>query len=546
MEILVLSSLEKVFSDEKPSAPQFKSFSMLKNERSSFQVAFCTEKDCSVSFELKGKLAPHSKAYFVKEIPVGLACNEGSDDFYLRKESGNYPDCLVPVEKELTVRGGKWHSLWIEVSPDGDCLGKSVLSVEFKEDGAEQTACEIEIDVINASLPEQELIYTNWYHSDCLCNYYGVEPFSDEYWRINRNFIKTAAEHGMNCILTPLFTPPLDTMVGGERKTVQLVKVRRNGGKYYFDFKNLKKWIDMCRECGIEYFEMSHLFTQWGAKHAPKIVALDGKGREKKIFGWTTRTSSKAYDDFLRQFAAALVKVIDGEGLRDKCFFHVSDEPNINHLETYKRRAKLIKEIFPGFRVIDALSDFDFYSKRLVEQPIPAEDHIPEFAGKVPELWTYYCCGHDKHYVPNRFLAMPSLRNRVIGILIYKYDIKGFLQWGYNFYNSRFSIRSIDPFKITDADGAFPSGDAFIVYPGEDGEPLESLRLKVLYDGFEDLRALRLLESLIGREKVLEFIDKDLFKPLTFMEYPHENDWLLETREKINRMIEEKRNADNI
>ena len=50
---------------------------------------------------------------------------------------------------------------------------------------------------------------------------------------------------------------------------------------------------------------------------------------------------------------------------------------------------------------------------------------------------------------------------------------------------------------------------------------------------------LKLLESKIGREKVLEFIDKDLFKPLTFMEYPHENEWLLETREKINRMIKE-------
>ena len=52
MDILVLSSLEKVFSDERPSAPEFKSFSMLKNERSSFQVAFCTEKDENVTFEI--------------------------------------------------------------------------------------------------------------------------------------------------------------------------------------------------------------------------------------------------------------------------------------------------------------------------------------------------------------------------------------------------------------------------------------------------------------------------------------------------------------
>lgn len=537
MEILVLSSLEKVFLDEKNNAPEIKSFSMLKNEKASFQIAFCSEKDTSVSFEFGGKLASKIKAYIVKSVPVGLACFDSADDFYLRKASGDYPDCLVPINGEAQIKKDKWYSLWVEISPEGEGCGKSVVTVDII--GDETVRAEVEIEVIDAELPKQELIYTNWYHSDCICNYYGIEPFSDEYWRINKNFIKTAAEHGMNCILTPLFTPPLDTKVGGERKTVQLVKVRHHGGKYYFDFHNLRKWISMCRECGIEYFEMSHFFTQWGAKHAPKIVALDRKGREKKIFGWATRTSSKAYDDFLRQFAAALIKVLESEGIREKCFLHVSDEPSLRNLETYKRRAKLIKEIFPGFKVIDALSDFDFYEKGAVENPIPAENHIAPFAGKVPELWTYYCCGQGENNVPNRFMSMPSLRNRVLGIILYKYDIKGFLQWGYNFYNTQYSIKAIDPYKVTDAGGAFPSGDSFIVYPNKNGEALASLRLKVFYDGFEDMMALRLLEKKIGREKVLEFIDKDLFKPLTFMEYPHENEWLLETREKINQMIKE-------
>lgn len=537
MELMILSSLEKVFSDEKPSAPELKSFSMLKNERSSFQAAFCCADDASVSFELSGKAAEFAKAYIVKDVPVKLAANENADDFYLRKESGDYPDYLVPVSDKFEAEKGEWYSLWVELSPNGSEAGKYPICVEIKENGETAAKGEAEVEIIDAELPEQDWIYTCWYHSDCICNYYGVEPFSDEYWRINRNFIKMAAEHGMNCILTPVFTPPLDTMVGGERRTIQLVKIRKNGGKYYFDFKNFRKWVKMCRECGIEYFEISHFFTQWGAKHAPKIVAIDRKGREKKIFGWSTRTSSKAYDDFLRSFAQSFINVLESEGIKDKCLIHVSDEPNLSHLETYKRRAKLIEEIFPGIKVIDALSDFAFYESGTVKNPIPNERDISDFIGKVPELWTYYCCGNGDKYVPNRFLSMPSLRNRVLGILMYKYDVKGFLQWGYNFYNSQYSIRNIDPFKVTDAGGAFPSGDAFIVYPGEGGEPLASLRLKVLYDGFEDLRALKLLEKKIGKEKVLEFIDKDLFKPLTFMEYPHENDWLLETREKINHML---------
>ncbi len=537
MELLILSSLEKVFADEKPSAPEYKMFSMLRNERSSFQAAFMCENGAEVTAELTGNLAKKSKIYFVKDVPVGTACFDDADDFYLRRTSGDYPDCLVPVNGKIKAEGGKWYSIWIEVFPEG-VSGKSKLSLKLNAD-KESAESSIEIEIIDDALPKQDLIFTNWFHCDCLCNYYNVEPFSDEFWRICKNFVKTAADHGMNCILTPLFTPPLDTRVGGERRTVQLVRVRRNGGKYYFDFRNLKKWIAMCLECGIEYFEMCHLFTQWGAKHAPKIVAIDSKGREKKIFGWATRTSSKEYDKFLRAFAAELVKVIDSEGIREKCFFHVSDEPSAKHLEIYKKRAKLIDEIFPGFRVIDALSDYEFYETGVVKQPIPCEDHIEKFVGNVPELWTYYCCAQGNKFVPNRLMAMPSLRNRVLGILLYKYDVKGFLHWGYNFYNTQYSIKAIDPYKVTDAGGGFQSGDSFVVYPAENGTALESLRLKVFYDGFKDLMALRLLESKIGREKVLEFIDKDLFKPLTFMEYPHETEWLLETREKINQLIKE-------
>lgn len=537
MELLILSSLEKVFSDQKPNASDIKIISMLRNERMSFQAAFCPEKSGTITVSLGGTLAEKSKAYLVKDIPVGNACFDDADDYYLRKSSGMYPDYLLPADGVIAVEKDKWYSLWIEVSPEGKFTGNNSAAVDIK--GDMEAHAEIEIEIINADLPKQELVYTNWYHADCLCNYYGIEPFTDEFWRINKNFIKTAADHGMNCILTPLFTPPLDTKVGEERKTVQLVKVKKRGGKYSFDFRNLRKWIAVCRECGIEYFEMSHLFTQWGANHAPKIVASDRKGREKKIFGWFTRSSSKEYDDFLRQFSKKLIKVIDDEGIREKCFFHVSDEPGIHQLGTYKRRAKLLQECFPGFKVIDALSDYEFYSTGAVGNPIPAENHIEPFVGNVPELWTYYCCGQGREYVPNRFVSMPSIRNRILGVLLYKYDIKGFLQWGYNFYNSQYSIKAINPYEVTDAGGSFPSGDSFVVYPAENGGVLESLRLKVFYDGFQDLAALKALESKIGRGKVIEILEEGLEKPLTFKDYPHDEDWLLSVREKINQRIKE-------
>ena len=50
---------------------------------------------------------------------------------------------------------------------------------------------------------------------DCLATWYGVEIFSEEHWTIIEKYIHTAVKHGINMIHT-LFTPPLDTAVGGK------------------------------------------------------------------------------------------------------------------------------------------------------------------------------------------------------------------------------------------------------------------------------------------------------------------------------------------
>lgn len=83
------------------------------------------------------------------------------------------------------------------------------------------------------------------------------------FYKIFGNYLYTAVRYGQNCIYVPLFTPPLDTEEGGERSTVQLIKVERKDGHYLFDFSELKKFIVFCKERDIKYFEFSHLFTQW-------------------------------------------------------------------------------------------------------------------------------------------------------------------------------------------------------------------------------------------------------------------------------------------
>lgn len=537
---LIFSSLEKIFPNEPLPDSPLPALSVLKNEKADFQIAFSVQKGDTVSFSSGGELSAYLRFFTVRLIPAGLNAPKKSDDYFISKNKTEYPELLWPIANEFTAEYDGVNTVWCEIVPS-PLLPDGEHTIDFQIQVGENPPmkCSIDITVIDAELPKQELIYTNWFHTDCLMEYYKISAFSEEYWRVTENFLKRAKEYGMNCVLTPLFTPPLDTQVGKERPTVQLVDVKVTGkDQYAFGFEKLDCWLSMCDRCGIEYYEMSHLFTQWGAKHAPKIMA-EVNGETKQIFGWKTRAAGKEYSAFLHQFSKALIEYIDKKGIREKCLFHVSDEPSGLMIFSYKKASRIVHECFKGFKIIDALSDYRVFKMGLIEMPVPANDHIKPFIGKVKELWTYYCCVQADHYVSNRFFSMPSARTRVLGLQLYKFDVRGFLHWGYNFYFSQYSKGLIDPYKVTDAGGSFSSGDSFVVYPGKNGEPLDSLRLHVFYNGLEDMLALKLLGSKIGKEKALAVLEEGLESPLTFRDYPHSAEWLLKTRERINRAIAE-------
>ncbi len=539
----LLSSLEKVFLKYTPPTAEFSSASAFLNEVFSFQIGYTYKSDTDwrrkIGFDMKisSPLADCITVREVVNVPSEYPCArpQGDDDI-LSTEPGLYPDLLVPL-KNSSIEAVKnaWHSLWFTVKPDGKHLA-GVYPIEITFSSAEEVITKtFMLELIGASLPEQELIFTNWFHADCIASVYGVRVFSEKHWELIGKFMREAHESGVNMILTPLFTPPLDTEIGAERPTVQLVGVTKTDGGYTFDFSLLDRWISLAEESGITYFEMSHLFTQWGAKAAPKIIASVG-GTKKRIFGWDTPSDSEEYRSFLAAFLPELCRHLKSLGIFERTVFHISDEPSGDEqLRTYlAAKAEVVPHI-GGAKVIDALSHIDFYKSGAVEHPVPETNAIEPFlAENIPDLWTYYCCGCIKD-VSNQFFGFPSARNRMIGAQLYKYNINGFLHWGYNFYYSALSREVIDPFLTTDAKASFPSGDAFRVYPGKDG-PLESIRLCVFRDALTDVRAMRLLEKYFGHEETVRTVEKHLGK-VAFTMAPVTADAIIGMREEINGMI---------
>lgn len=544
LEHRLVSSLEKCFPDSDITTfPHLSRLSVLKNQPFSFQI-LCVKREevwrgCpAVCCTVEGVGAAHVTVRSVEYIPAHMvAYPNQSDEGYVRTAPGLYPDLLRPLSGRGTIplRPDFATAIWFDVAAGALSAGEHVLHIAISENGEVLGEETLTVEVIDACLPEQSLIVTQWFHIDCLMNHYHVEAFDEECWRIVENFARTAAKNGINMILTPVFTPPLDTEVGGERRTVQLVDVIYKNGTYSFGYAKLDRFIRMAKSVGIRYFEIAHLFTQWGAKHAPKIMAETEQGM-RRIFGWETEADSPEYAAFLAAFLPALRDHLRELGIEGDCVFHISDEPTEPNEESYRRALAVARPHLEGATVIDALSDIRFYKEGLVEHPVPGCDHIEPFlAEDIPGLWTYYCCCQGVG-VSNRFFGMPGARTRYMGTQMFCYDIAGFLQWGYNFYSTGLSKEPIDPFACADACGAFPAGDGFSVYPGTDGTAWESMRLLHFREGLEDMRAMQLAASLVGKETVVSAIEAIMGK-VTFDRCATDSQTMLAVREAVNGII---------
>ena len=532
-DLFTTSSLEKVLPRTSYTGSKINRFSALLGEIFSFQAVFAGDEGY-YTFETESDCETEIEVFYVKNVAVGLATHMRAyeDHDYISHSSGIYPDVLEPVDGNRVYVNNIYQAIWIKLRV---CTGiHSVKICFFNAKGEKVSETGAEIHTVNAVLPEQELKYTQWFHTDCIADYYGFDIFSEELWVMTEKYLRLAHENGVNMILTPVFTPPLDTAVGHTRPTVQLVKIKKCGDSYSFDFSLLHRFINLCRSIGFKYFEMPHLFAQWGEDATPKITA-ETYGIEKEIFGWNTKMSSPEYDRFLSEFLPALKNELKKAGVFENTYFHISDEPVKDKLESYYNARKIALKYLSDCKIIDAVSE-QLEGKGLFDIPVMSTTAISKNGcPDAKERWCYYC-NADCIGVSNRFVAMPSARNRSIGVQLYKFKMQGFLHWGYNFYYSRFSFFKVNPFLETDAGGAFPSGDSISAYPGRNG-PLSSIGLLVFNEALQDMRALKKLESYIGFDATVAFTE-DILGTISFNKCFNDKQ-LLDMRNKVNLKIEQ-------
>ena len=544
----LVSSLEKVFIDDKiDSFPTADSITVLKGERLSVQLLYIDEgPDYSmpwrtlVDLNLGGSLAEYVTVRDVRNVPIDRPVNpEKYDDQYLRTTPGIYPDLLTPLRYGGKVVPGrdKLRSLWIEIEPDGKIDGEQELTITLSCEGINVTHT-LSVNIIPAELPKNGINFTQWFYCDCLAGYYNVPAWSERHWEIVENFARLYAKRGRNMIYTPLLTPALNVLPPFERTPSQLVDITVTDGKYTFGFDKVDRWVDMCDRLGIEYLEISHFFDQHRAAHSAKVYAtVDGE--IKQIFTWDTLSDDPEYVHFLRQMVSAFIDHMKKRGDDKRCLYHISDEPYLDYIDHYTKIKNSIADIVKDYPIMDALSDYDFYKTGSVPMPVPTTESVIQFVeAGVPNLWTYYACCQLVGY-SNCYVAMPSWRTRSLGMQLFKYNIAGFLHWGFNYYNNRASGDSINPYLDLGGEDWVPAGDTFMVYPAQDGTPLESIRAITMDEVMQDIRAMRLAEQYTSHGAVVKAMEDALGREITFDRCAETADEMLLVRNAVNEIIKQ-------
>lgn len=543
-----VSSLEKIRNVNDLTCKEIFQKTALAGERVSYQICLNgapTLRNISVSLE--SELAEYITLYNVKPVAMDRPTTypDLNPEEFITMEPGLMPDLLVPLsmQNNLTQVSPYTTTLWVRVDLPKDIKpGTYLIKVSYHLFLQDQMTCDLsstmKLEVIPAVIPDQKLIYTRWFYADCIADYHQVEVYSENHWDLISKYIAAAADAGVNMILVPVHTPPLDTGIGTTRTCVQLVDIEKKGDIYEFNFDKFHRFVEIAKCNGIKYFEIAHMFSQWGAKCAPNIMVTEN-GVKDYMFGWHVAANSPEYIDFLKQYIAAISAELVKADISENTYFHISDEPGLHTIDTYKIASDIMRPLIGKSKTFDALSKYEFYENGLVECPVTSVAHVHDFLEHdIPNQWTYYCCGPQKTFT-NSIMAMPSFRNRIIGFQMYRYDIKGFLHWGLNFYNSAHSRYQINPYVTTSSDGAFPSGDPFILYPGQN-TVFGCIRGQVFYEALQDMRICLALEALIGRDAVVQMIDNAAGYTLRFDTYPQNAQFIEDLRaamvEKIKNL----------
>jgi hypothetical protein len=200
------------------------------------------------------------------------------------------------------------------------------------------------------------------------------------------------------------------------------------------------------------------------------------------------------------EMSRKIYAVIKENGWEQKWMQGIFDEPTDEYVERYKTVVETFRRHMPGIPVIEAtmttkLSGYiDILCPQVQEYQKDREFYEKRKAAG-DKVWVYTCLVPGGPWL-NRLLDQERLRQVYFGWGCARYDLNGYLHWGFNMHRA-----GQDPFQQSairhyegEPNNFLPAGDTHIIYPKKEG-PVSGQRFEAVRIGMEDYELLTQLKK---------------------------------------------------
>ncbi|MBW8686447.1 DUF4091 domain-containing protein [Chitinophaga rhizophila] len=452
--------------------------------RSGKQIKSLSAKITSLKGERGGTIS-NGAVKFVGFVKQGRYAEHPGTDA-LKSKDGTFPDPLFEQES-IAVKAGDNQSIWLTIpiadNQQADTYHGELLVTAVSADGNQQSYKKnFDITVYPVSVAKQTLWVSNWAAflnpwSLPLKKPAATTMYSDEYWAALKKFADKLTEYRQNVIRIEML------------KVITFTK--GNNGRYDFNFDRLDKMMNIFMQSGIKRFEgdfVAQKVSDWAGPLGFMMPTDAGAAVSRKLV--TVDKDDNNARQFYKEYLIALYNHLKEKKWDDIVFLHISDEPTQQNPKAYRDMLAFVKSVVPDMKTIEAIN-----------QPVPEDvdiqvpllsyyrygnsaRFIKQQQQNKGEIWFYVCVSPQYNY-PNRFLENPLIKTRFLHWANYKFNLTGFLHWGFNIWSG-----NAYDFSTSNSVG----GDAWVVYP-KDGKIISSIRLEAERDGIVDYELLRLLEK---------------------------------------------------
>ena len=386
---------------------------------------------------------------------------ESAESYTIRKAPFRVYDALEPVTKKL-VATGETQALYLAFYIENGAQ-TGVNEFELSINNVKISA---KIEVFAVTIPSEKNLYiSNWYRLDNIAAQHNVDIWSPEHWELIDKYADLMARTRQTHFWIPN----------------EIREISKNpDGTYAFNFGRTKQLIEMFLAKGFTHIEGNLIYARASFWDDTFIVNVLDKTYPAK--------SPEAYE-FVSQYLKAWRAFLLDNNWLDLLHQHVGDEPIEACKDEYRILSSIVRKHLPGVPLMEAVETYDLDGA--VDIWIPKNNYFNENRDKFErirnngeELWFYTCCYPGGHYL-NRLWDMPLIRTRLLHWGNYRYDLKGYLHWGFNWCDT-----DKNPFDQKDI--FFPPGDTHISYPAG-REVWGSMRLEAMRAGVQDFELFNML-----------------------------------------------------